>query len=129
MLAKVGDELLAISGAGGRAAEASQAQGERRDLEASEQIVEEHDQLGVHQRRVRTDRLGVELRELAKPPGLRSLVTKQRPLPPELHRLGELLHAVLEVGARDRRGRLGPQGDAAPALVLEGEHLLPHDVR
>ena len=63
-----------------------------------------------------------------KRPGLRALVAEEGPGVEELHRLRELLHAVLEVGAADRRRPLRPQGDAAPALVLEGEHLLADDV-
>src|SRR5260221_11491244 len=39
-----------------------------------------------------------------------------------------LVHAVLEVGAADRRGPLRAQGDAPATLVLKGEHLLAHDV-
>ena len=39
------------------------------------------------------------------------------------------MHAVLDVGAADRGRGLGAKGQAAPALVLEGEHLLLDDVR
>jgi hypothetical protein len=38
------------------------------------------------------------------------------------------VHAVLEVGAHDRRGPLRAQGQRPPAHVLEGEHLLLNDV-
>ena len=41
---------------------------------------------------------------------------------------GELVHPVLDVGAADRRRALGPQREAALALVGEGEHLLVDDV-
>src|SRR3712207_8175670 len=48
---------------------------------------------------------------------------------PELHRLRALVHAVLEVGAAHGCGALGTQGQRPPAGVLEGVHLLAHDVR
>ena len=38
------------------------------------------------------------------------------------------MHAVLDVGATDWRGPLGPQRERALGGVLEGEHLLAHDV-
>ena len=66
--------------------------------------------------------------ELAEAAGLRRLVAECRAPPPELHRLRELVHAVLDVGAADRRRRLGPQRDRAAAEVVEGEHLLADDV-
>ena len=88
----------------------------------------EQDQLGVDQRRVRSDHLGVDLRELPIAAGLWALVAEEGALGPELHRLRELLHAVLEIGAADRGGRLGPQRQGAATLVLEGEHLLLDDV-
>ena len=93
-----------------------------------EQLGEQLDRLGVGERRVGADRLGAELVELAVAARLRALVAEERPEVGELHRLRQLLHAVLDVGAADRRRALGPQGEAAPALVLEGEHLLADDV-
>ena len=90
--------------------------------------MEQDDQLGVDERRVGADRLGADLVELAVAPRLRALVAEERARVPELHRLRELVHAVLEVGAADRRRPLRAQGEAAPALVLEAEHLLLDDV-
>ena len=66
--------------------------------------------------------------ELAVAAGLRALVAEERPDVGELHRLRQFVHPVLEVGAADRRRSLRPQGEAALALVLEGEHLLADDV-
>src|SRR5204863_3867735 len=66
--------------------------------------------------------------ELAVAARLRRLVAEERSPVPELHWLRQLVHAVLEVGAADTSGALGPQRERAPALVLEGEHLLLHDV-
>ena len=66
--------------------------------------------------------------ELAVAAGLRALVAEERAEVEELHRLRLFVHAVLEVGAADRGRPLRPQGEAAPALVFEGEHLLADDV-
>ena len=128
VLAQVRDQLVSVLAARLQRPEARRAAAQRRHLEPAEQLVEEHDQLGVDERRVGADRLGVELGELAKAPRLGALVAKERAVPPQLHRLRELLHPVLEVGPGDRRGALRAQGDAAPALVVEGEHLLADDV-
>jgi hypothetical protein len=59
---------------------------------------------------------------------LRALVPEEGPRVPELHGLGPLLHAVLEIRPADRRRPLRAQRQAAAALVLEGEHLLLDDV-
>jgi hypothetical protein len=67
--------------------------------------------------------------ELAEAARLRALVAEERPPGPELHGLRKLVHAVLDVRAADRRGGLGAQGELAPALVGEREHLLLDDVR
>ena len=69
-----------------------------------------------------------ELVELAVAAGLRALVAEERAEVGELHRLRQFVHPVLEVGAADRGRPLRPQGEAALALVLEGEHLLADDV-
>ena len=61
--------------------EAADPQLEGRDAEPAQQLVEQDDQLGVDERRVRADHLGVDLRELAVAPRLRALVAKQRPRP------------------------------------------------
>ena len=90
--------------------------------------LQQHDELGVDGGIVGADRLGADLPELAEAPGLRLLLAGERPEVPQLHRLGQLVHAVLEVGAADRRGALGAQRHAlAPALV-ERVHLLLDDV-
>ena len=90
--------------------------------------MEEHDQLDVDHRRVRSDRLGADLEELAVAAGLRALVAEERAGVPELHRLGQGVHPVLDVGAADRRGPLGPKRQRPSPLVLEAEHLLLDDV-
>ena len=90
---------------------------------------EHGDDLGVHRRRRRPDRLGAQLVVLAVAPRLRPLVAEHRAVVPELHRLRPLVQAVLDVRARQTRRRaLGAQRHRAPALVLERVHLLAHDV-
>jgi hypothetical protein len=78
--------------------------------------------------RANADRLGADLPELAEAAGLRLLLAEERAEVPELDRLRLLVHAVLEVGADDRRGALGAQRHGAPARVVEGVHLLLDDV-
>ena len=90
--------------------------------------MEQQNQLGVYERRVGADRLRVDLGELAVASRLRALVAEEGPRGPELHRLRQLVHAVLEVGAANRGCGLRAQGEPAPALVLEAEHLLLDDV-
>ena len=79
--------------------------------------------------RVGADRLGADLVELAKAPGLRALVAKERaPGTRASPAAGSVCIPCSTIGAADRRRALGAQGDAAPALVLEAEHLLADDV-
>ena len=98
-------------------------------FERVEQVGQQDDDLGVHRRVVGADRLRPDLPELAVAARLGRLVAEEARQVPQLHRLGQLVHAVLDVGAAHRRRALGAQGHGAPALVLEGEHLLAHDVR
>ena len=121
-------QLLQVGGARVERAEAPQPQHHPGHAELPEQVAEQHDHLGVGERRGGPDRLDPELVELAVAPRLRALVAEERPDVGELHRLRQFVHPVLEVGAADRRRPLRPQGQAALALVLEGEHLLADDV-
>jgi hypothetical protein len=126
--AEMGAQVFEIPLARAGRAEAREPQPQLGNADRPQQLVEEHDRLGVGERRVGADRLHADLVELAKAPRLRCLVAEERPPIPEPHRLGKLVHPVLDVGAADRRRALRTQGDAAPALVLEGEHLLADDV-
>ena len=128
VLAQVGGQLVEVGRARLAAAEARQPQPRRPRPGALDDLAQQQDQLGVEARVVGADRLGVELRELPEAPGLRRLVAEERAPRPDLHGLGELVHAVLDVGAADAGRRLGPQRQRPPGLVLEGEHLLLDDV-
>ena len=89
----------------------------------------ELDDLGVDRRVVGADRLDRELPVLAVPALLRAVVPPHRADRVELLRLRLAVQAVLEVGARDRRGRLRSQRERAAASVLERVRLLLDDVR
>jgi hypothetical protein len=123
--AQVGLQLLAVGGAGRRRAEAGDPQAGAGHAELGEQRRQQQHALGVDRGLVGADRLGADLPELAEAAGLRALATEERAQVPELHRLGELVHAVLEVRAADRRGALRAQRDL---LLGEGVHLLLDDV-
>jgi len=72
-----------------------------------EQLGQQEDRLGVDRRVVGADRLDPDLPELSEAAGLRRLVAVEARQVPEAHGLGQLVHAVLDVGAADRRGALG----------------------
>jgi hypothetical protein len=108
-------------------AEAAEPQLHARHAQLAQQVGEEHDHLGVGERRVGADALDPELVELAVAAGLRSLVAEERPEVVELHRLRQFLHPMLKVGATDRGGPLRPQGQAAPTLVLADDVGGPAD--
>ena len=126
--AQVRLQLLAIGGARLRGAERAESQPHVSDAERLQQLGEQQDRLRVDGRVRGSDRLGPDLPELALTPRLRALVAEERRQVPELHRLRQLLHAVLEVGAADRRGPLRAQRQRAAAAVLERVHLLLDDV-
>ncbi len=94
-----------------------------------EQVGQQHDQLGVGLGRVRADRLGADLPELAVATSLRRLGAEEAREVPELHRLRQLPHTVFEIGAAHRGGAFGPQRQRASAAVVERVHLLLDDVR
>ena len=95
---------------------------------AVQQVRQQQDQLRVQRGIVGAQRLGPDLGELAIAARLGRLVTEERAPVAQLHRLGQLVHAVLDVGPARAGRALRAQGQRAPALVLEGEHLLLDDV-
>ncbi len=125
--AQVGGELLAVLGPRLRRAEAAQAQaGPHSD--GFEQLGQEDDELGVGLGRGRADGLRPHLPELAVATALGGLGAVEAAQVPELHRLGQLVHAVLDVGAADRGGALRAQRQGPPGAVVEAVHLLADDV-
>ena len=109
-------------------AHAVDGQREVADLELVVDLAEHGDDLGVDHGVVGAQRFGAELVVLAVAPGLGALVAEHGRVVPELDRLGELEHAVLDVGAAHRRRALGAQRELASAAVGERVHLLAHDV-
>ncbi len=95
--AQVTGELVEVLRACLGRAEAGEAHPRRAGPGAIHDLGEQQDQLRVEARVVGAERLGVELGELAKAARLGRLVPKERPPRPELHRLGQLVHAVLDV--------------------------------
>jgi hypothetical protein len=100
-----------------------------RHFESAEDLVVELEHLGVDRGIGAADRLDAQLPVLAVAALLRPVVTPERPDRVELLRLRLAMEPVLDVGARDRRGALGPQGQRASAAVLERVRLLLDDVR
>ena len=121
-------QLLAVLGAGGGRAQARQTQARALDADGLEQLGQKHDQLGVGLGCLRADCLGAELPELAVATTLRRLGAKAARQVPELDRLGELVHPVLEIRPAHRRGDLRAERQRAPPAVVERVHLLLHDV-
>ena len=94
------------------------------DPEAARDLREQLDQLGVDGRIVRAHGLEVDLPELAIATLLGRRIAEHRRDAERLHGLRRTVQTVLDVGARDRRGRLGAKGEGATATVLERVHLL-----
>ena len=128
VLLQVGAQVVGVLAARLGRPQRSDAEPQLARARLLQQVAQQHDDLGVERRVVGADRLGADLRELAVPAGLRRLVPEVRADVAQLHRLRPLVHAVLEVGAHDRRGPLRAQRQRAAAHVLEGEHLLLDDV-
>src|SRR3990172_3781602 len=74
------------------------------------------------------ERLDVGWGDLPGAPRLRALVAEHGAGRVEAYGLGLDLEAVLDVGAQERRGRLGPERERVAAAVVEGVHLLLDDV-
>ena len=125
---QVRGQLFAVLSPCLRRAEAGEPQPGLPDPEGLQQLGEQQNQLGVGLRRGRPDHLSADLPELPVAPALRGLGPEVARQVPELHRLRELVHPVLQVGPADRRGDLRPQRQRPAAPVVEGVHLLLDDV-
>ena len=104
-------------------------QREVRDPERAERAPDQVDHLGVHRRAGVAQGFGADLVVLAQAPRLRPVIAEYRQHVEQLHRLRQHVHPVLLVGAHDGRRALGPQCERVAATVIEGVHLLLHDVR
>ena len=94
-----------------------------------QQRVVELDQLGVDRGVGGADRLDRGLPVLAVAALARRAVAVHRRDREHLHGLRVPVHPVLDVGAADRRGALGPKRQRPVGAVGEAVHLLLHDVR
>ena len=103
-------QLARILGARVRIADARQVQAHARQAEPRIQVREQVDQLGVDGGVVGADGLRADLAVLAVAAGLRRLVAEHRSGVPELHGLGQLVHAVLEIGPAHRGRTLRAAG-------------------
>ena len=93
----------------------------------AQQARAEHDQLRVDVGTRKAERLRIELIELTEAPRLRPLVAEHRSGAPDALAL-VVQQAVADHRAHDAGGRLGAQRQRVAARILEGEHLLLHDV-
>ncbi|OQC34731.1 MAG: hypothetical protein BWX64_02729 [Acidobacteria bacterium ADurb.Bin051] len=125
---EVGEERGPVGGARRGVPDRVEQHRELREAEPAQEGDEQQQDLDVRSRPPPAEQLGADLVELPVAPPLRPLVAELRPEVVEAHRLRQRLHPVLDVGAADRRGALRAQGEAAPAAVGEGVHLLADDV-
>ncbi len=93
------------------------------------ELPDHEDELGIEGGAQAPYGLSVYLVELPQPPRLGPLIPEHGPDGVELGDGGLLVEVVLDVGPDDRCRGLGPQGYALTSLILEGIHLLLHDVR
>ena len=100
---------------------------QRIDAQFLEQLVGEGEDLDIGLRLGGADDLGVELVELAKAPLLRALIAERRAVGRDLQRR-VLLPPFAQISAANPGREFGPKRDRFPAAVLEGVHLLGHDV-
>ena len=124
----VGLERLQVLGPAGRVADAVDGEGEAPQPQRVREAPAEVDDLRVDGRVTVADGLDAELVVLAQAAGLGALVAEDGAEVVHAHGLRAVVHAVLEIGAADGRGALGPQGDLLAAAIGEGVGLLLDDV-
>ena len=132
-LVLVGGEVvlqgLLIDGTAVRAADRVDLQFEALDAEESEDLIGQRDDFRVLGRARRAEALDAELVELTEPSGLGFLVPVAGGQVVDLHGARLVEQSVLEERADRAGGALRTKGDGTSALVVEGVHLLLHDVR
>jgi len=75
-----------------------------------------------------TQGFSAKLLMLPVSPLLRSLVSEDGSEVVKLYRLGQVMHAMLQIGTADRGRALGAEGHRLTAAVFEGVGLLLHNV-
>ena len=95
---------------------------------APKQLHHHLDDLGVHRRRFRTDRLRADLVELAVTALLRPLAAEHRADVVQLLQARLLIQAMLDVSAHHRRGGFRTQRERTSVAIVESIHFLADDV-
>src|SRR6185369_2201842 len=127
MAREVLDQLFTIDPPRSGRAERIEMQLDALQPQRAQQPRAEHDQLRVDVGTGKAECFGIELIELAEAPRLRPLVTEHRTGAPDALPL-VVQQAVADHRAHDAGGRFGTQRQGVAARILEGEHLLLHDV-
>ena len=86
------------------------------------------DHFGIHGGRFRADRLRANLIKLAVATLLRPFAPEHRSDIVQLLQAGNLIQAMLDVGAHHRRGGFRPQRERTAVAIFECVHLFAHDV-
>jgi hypothetical protein len=128
--AVVGRELLDVGGAADRVPDRVEEDREGGEAGGGVEARRELDDLRVDRRPRVADGLDTELPERSISTGLRPVVAEHLGGRRDLHRLRPGLEAMLDVGADDARGRLGPERPPLAVLLArrEQEELLLDDV-
>ena len=121
-------ERVDVAGPALRVPDAVDAEAEAGEPDRLQQPPRHLDHLGVDRRVAVAERLDPELVVLAVPPRLRAFVPEHRAQVVETHRLGEVVHPVLEERPADGSRALRAQRQEVPSPVLEGVRLLLDDV-
>ncbi len=96
---------------------------------AAQQLDHHFDHFGVHHRRFRADGLRADLIELAEAAFLRALAAEHRAQVVELLDAGNLIQAMLDIGAHHRSRRFRAQREGTAVAILPGVHFLADDIR
>ena len=114
--------------AAGWAADGIDLQAQVLDPQAVKHALRQADDLGVRAGAVGAKHLHAELVEFAQAAGLGVFIAVTCGEVVQFDRQAVVIERVLQQGAHNARRPLRPEGDRAPALILEGVHLLLHNV-
>ena len=124
----VRDERGAVAGPVLGATERVDLKADAGDPERMEESPRDLDDLGVQRGRALADALDTDLGELMLAARLGPFGTEERARVVHPNRPDLLVEMRAEHGTESSGGALGPEGEGAPAAILEGEHLLLDDV-
>ena len=95
---------------------------------AAQDLDHHFDHFGIDDRRFRADGFRADLKELAIAALLRALAAEHRADVVELLDAGNLVQAMLDIGAHHRRGGFRAQRERGAVAILPGVHFLADDV-